>query len=216
MKIIGIAGGTGSGKTTLAYQIFNMLPENSGTMIFLDNYYRDQSHIPFETREKANYDHPDAIESALLFEHLKALKNGQTIQEPVYDFKLHTRSQETIEVKPASIIIVEGIFTLYYKEILDILDLKLFVDTESDIRFSRRLMRDIEERGRSIDSVMDQYFSTVKPMHDSYVEPTKKVADIIIPEGGHNMKALEVLNSYITGIVEKDLHNELTKSKITI
>src|SRR5690554_4206984 len=118
MKIIGIAGGTGSGKTTLAHQIFNMLPKGSGTIMFLDNYYRDQSYIPFEIREKANYDHPDAIESSLLFEHLKALKNGQRIQEPVYDFKRHTRSEETIEVTPASIIILEGIFTLYYKEIL--------------------------------------------------------------------------------------------------
>lgn len=216
MKIIGIAGGTGSGKTTLAYQIFNILPEGTGRIMFLDNYYRDQSDIPMEERIKTNYDHPDAIESELLIEHLKALKSGKSIKEPVYDFKNHTRSKDTVEVSPASILIVEGIFTLYYKDILDILDLKLFVDTESDIRFSRRLLRDIEERGRSMESVMNQYFSTVKPMHDSYVEPTKKVADIIIPEGGHNLKALEVLNSYIAGIVDKDLNKKLTKPKITI
>ncbi|NTW71968.1 MAG: uridine kinase [Eubacteriaceae bacterium] len=202
MHVIGIAGGTGSGKTTLAYQILKMFPDNATSIIYLDNYYKDQRHISFDKRKDVNYDHPLAIEHELLMDHINQLKNGNNVDIPLYDFTLHTRSRDTKLIRPTPILIIEGIFALYYEEILNLLDLKIFVDTESDIRFSRRLVRDMRERGRSIDSVIHQYFTTVKPMHDTYVEPTKKYADIIVPEGGRNKKAIKVLHSYIDRIIE--------------
>lgn len=195
--VIGIAGGTGSGKTTLAKRINENLPNNTCRIIPLDNYYLDRSHLPPPEREKINYDHPDAIESLLLIEHIKQLKNGVSVEMPVYDFATHTRKKDYIKIIPSRVIIVEGIFALYYEDLRRETDLKIFVDTESDIRFGRRLKRDIEERGRSIQSVYKQYFNIVKPMHDAYVEPTKKFADIIVPEGGKNSKALNLILGFI-------------------
>jgi len=163
----------------------------------MDNYYKDMSHVSLEERKKYNYDHPDMIESSLLLEHILELKNNKPIKVPDYDFTLYTRTGRYIDFSPKSIIIVEGIFALYYENICDLYDLKVYVDAESDVRFIRRLKRDIAERGRSLESVIDQYLNMVKPMHDAYVEPTKRKADIVIPRGGFNEKAIKVVVEYI-------------------
>ena len=197
MYVIGIGGGTGSGKTTVAMRIKEMLGDENCSILPMDNYYRDMSHLPLEERRKKNYDHPDMIEHELLASHLKKLLNGQEVKIPTYDFATYTRGEETISFKPKPFIIVEGIFALYYEELLDLYDLAIYVDTEDDIRFIRRLKRDIKERGRDVESVIDQYLATVKPMHDAYVEPTKKNADIIIPRGGFNDKAIQVIVRYM-------------------
>lgn len=196
MYIIGIAGGTGSGKTTVAYKIRETLGSQNCEILPMDNYYRDLSHETLEERKKHNYDHPNMIEDELMFKHLTELKDGKSIELPEYDFTQFTRVGAT-KFYPKPIIIVEGIFALYYKELRDLYDLAVYVDTENDLRFIRRLERDIKERGRNLDSVIEQYTTTVKPMHDAYVEPTKKYADIIIPEGGFNEKAIQVIVNYI-------------------
>jgi len=194
--IIGIAGGTGSGKTTVAYKIRETLGSQNCEILPMDNYYRDLSHETLEERKKHNYDHPNMIEDELMFKHLTELKDDKSIELPEYDFTQFTRVGAT-KFYPKPIIIVEGIFALYYKELRDLYDLAVYVDTENDLRFIRRLERDIKERGRNLDSVIEQYTTTVKPMHDAYVEPTKKYADIIIPEGGFNEKAIQVIVNYI-------------------
>ncbi|OQY08782.1 MAG: uridine kinase [Marinitoga sp. 4572_148] len=196
MYIIGIAGGTGSGKTTVAYKIRETLGSQNCEILPMDNYYRDLSHETLEERKKHNYDHPNMIEDELMFKHLTELKDDKSIELPEYDFTQFTRVGAT-KFYPKPIIIVEGIFALYYKELRDLYDLAVYVDTENDLRFIRRLERDIKERGRNLDSVIEQYTTTVKPMHDAYVEPTKKYADIIIPEGGFNEKAIQVIVNYI-------------------
>ncbi|MDI3472388.1 MAG: uridine kinase [Thermotogaceae bacterium] len=195
--LIGIGGGTGSGKTTVARKIKEYVGEELCEILPMDNYYRDMSHIPLEERKTLNYDHPDMIEASLLLEHIKLLKENKPIKLPDYDFTIYTRKEEYIDFQPKDIIIIEGIFALYYKEICDLYDLKIYVDAESDVRFIRRLERDIVERGRTLDSVINQYLTMVKPMHDAYVEPTKRKADIIIPEGGFNEKAIQVIVEYI-------------------
>ncbi len=196
MYIISIGGGTGSGKTTVAQRIKEVIGEENCDILPMDNYYRDMVHIPLEERKKYNYDHPDMIEHTLLFKHLKQLEEGKVIPLPDYDYSQYIRVG-SVEFKPKRVIIVEGIFALYYKELRELYDLAIYVDTESDIRFIRRLERDIKERGRTIESVIKQYTQTVKPMHDAYVEPTKKYADIIIPEGGFNEKAIQVVVNYM-------------------
>ena len=196
MYIIGIGGGTGSGKTTVAQNIKTIIGSDNCDILPMDNYYRDMGHLPLEKRKEYNYDHPDMIEYTLIYEHLKMLKQGDTIELPDYDYAQYIRIG-TIPFKPKKVIIVEGIFALYYDKLRTLYDLAIFVDTENDIRFIRRLERDIKERGRSIDSVVKQYTETVKPMHDAYVEPTKRYADIIIPKGGFNEKAIQVIVNYM-------------------
>lgn len=193
--IIGVAGGSGSGKTTVVKNLANLIGPEKVVCLSFDNYYRDQSQLTMAQRIKTNYDHPNSLETELLISQLKQLKNGQSILEPVYDFKNHTRSHETIKINPAKIIIVEGILLFTEPKLLQMFDLKIFVDTDDDLRFIRRLKRDLIERGRSLDSVVDQYLATVRPMYLQFVGPSKRVADLIIPEGGENPIVLEVLLS---------------------
>lgn len=189
--LVGIAGGTGSGKTTLAQKIHQAFPES--VLISQDSYYKDLSHLPFEEREKTNFDHPDSLEFSLLKTHLLELKRGRSIEQPTYSFHSHTREKGTERISPAQIILVEGILLLAAPEIRDLLDIKIFVDTDDDVRVLRRIERDMKERSRDFNSVKEQYLRTVKPMHDAFVEPSKKYADVIIPEGGHNEVALSLI-----------------------
>ncbi len=195
--IIGIAGGTGSGKTTIAARISSVLGSDRIVVIPQDMYYRDQSHLPLEVRAKVNYDHPSAFDTELLLSHLKMLKAGYPIERPTYDFVVHARSKETVRIEPRDVIIVEGILVLYYPELRELMDIKIYVDTPDDIRFIRRLKRDTAERGRTIESVIEQYISTVRPMHMEFVEPSKQFADVIIPEGGYNDIAIEMVVSTV-------------------
>ena len=190
--IIGICGGTGSGKTTLAEKIYNEF-NSCTTLIGMDSYYKSDSSIPLEERAKCNYDHPDAFETELLIKHLKELKKGNAVDVPQYDYRNHLRKQEVTHVESRQIIIIEGILLLENKKLCDLLDIKIYVDTDADVRILRRIMRDVKERGRSLDSVVNQYQSTVKPMHEQFVEPYKRRADIIVPQGGHNAVALDVI-----------------------
>ena len=198
--VIGIAGGTGSGKSTLADNIKKEF-ENNITMLSHDYYYKNNEHLPFEERVKLNYDHPNAFETDLLIEHLQNLKNGEIIQRPSYSFIEHLREQKTYDVVPKKVIIVEGILIFENKTLRDMMDIKIFVDADADIRFIRRLLRDVEERGRTLPSVVEQYCNTVKPMHEQFVEPSKKYADIIVPEGGHNKVALNMIVEKIRSII---------------
>lgn len=191
--VIGIAGGSGSGKTTLANRLVEKFGEDEVTILRHDNYYKAHDDIPFEERENLNYDHPDAFDTDLLCEHLRLLKEGHSISVPIYDYCLHTRARECIVVHPAPAIVVEGILIFSEPKLCDLMDLKVFVDTDADVRVLRRIKRDVVKRGRSLESVMTQYLSTVKPMHEQFVEPSKRRADLIIPEGGKNLVALEML-----------------------
>jgi uridine kinase len=191
--VIGIAGGTGSGKTTVAAKLAASIPAGRCALIDHDSYYFDQSHLSAEARSEINYDHPASLESRLLGEHLRLLRNGASVEIPIYDFVTHTRSVQTRTVSPAPVIIVEGILVFVEAVLREQLDIKLFVDTDADIRLMRRIRRDLEQRGRTFQSVRDQYYATVRPMHLEYVEPSKRWADLIIPEGGDNRIALELL-----------------------
>ncbi|MDD9267968.1 uridine kinase [Paenibacillus sp. GCM10023248] len=193
MLVIGIAGGTGSGKTTVARSIINKLGSTNVTLISQDNYYLHHSGLSFEERERINYDHPRAFENELLLKHLNELKNGNPVHIPVYDFSQHARSSETIRIEVKPIVLLEGIHVLTDEELRSALNIKVFVDTDPDVRILRRLSRDINERGRTLQSVFDQYLTTVKPMHDAFIEPSKKYADIIIPEGGENQIGISML-----------------------
>lgn len=199
--LIGIAGGTGSGKSTVANEIYHALPEESIAKIEQDSYYKDQSGLSFEERIKTNYDHPDAFDTDLLIAHLEALINGKSIEKPIYDFGQHTRRSETVKVDSKDIIILEGILILVEPKIRELLDIKLFVDTDADVRIMRRLQRDIKERGRTMDSVIQQYLNVVRPMHLQFVEPTKRYADLIIPEGGYNKVAIDIMVVKVNEIV---------------
>ncbi len=201
--LIGIAGGTGSGKSTIAREIYNRFNEDCIAMVEQDSYYKDQSNIAFEERIKINYDHPKAFDTELLVEHLKTLLKGEAIEKPLYDFEIHNRKKETVRVEPKDIIIVEGILILEDPAIRDILDIKIYVDTDADVRIIRRMLRDINERGRTVDSVINQYLNVVRPMHMQFVEPTKRYADIIIPEGGHNKVAIDIIVANIKQILQK-------------
>ena len=191
--IVGIAGGTGSGKSTVANKLASSMPVGRCVIIDHDAYYRDQAHLSLDDRAQQNYDHPAALETSLLVEHLIALRGGRAVDVPIYDFTHHTRRREVRHLDPAPVIIVEGILVFVEAALREQMDVKIFVDTDADIRLMRRIRRDIEQRGRSFQSVRDQYYSTVRPMHIEYVEPTKRWADLIVPEGGDNRVALDVL-----------------------
>lgn len=203
MLIIGIAGGTGSGKTTVARAILDTLGAEHVTLISQDAYYRDQSELPFEQRQYQNYDHPDSFDNDLLREHLALLRQGQAIAMPIYDFKSHNRRPESIHIEVRPVIILEGIHVLVEPALRNALDIKVFVDTDPDVRVLRRIRRDIEDRGRSIESVYDQYLSTVKPMHDAFIEPSKRCADLIIPEGGQNQIAIALLTTRVSQFLQE-------------
>jgi uridine kinase len=191
--VVGIAGGTGSGKTTVAERLAAALPAGRCVTIDHDAYYRDQSHLAPAARADVNYDHPATLDSALFAEHLRELRAGRAVEVPIYDFATHTRRAETRPVAPASVIIVEGILVFAEPALREQMDIRIFVDTDSDIRLMRRIRRDLEERGRSFQSVRDQYYATVRPMHLEHVEPSKRWADLILPEGGNNRVALDIL-----------------------
>ena len=197
MLIIGISGGTGSGKTTVVEQIVEELPEGEVCVISQDSYYRDTSHLPLEERVKINFDHPQAIDFELLAKHLKQLRAGKSIEQPIYSFIEHNRTGETLTTHPKKVIIVEGILILTNKSIRDMLDIKLFVHADSDERLIRRINRDIQDRGRTIDEVLERYKTTLKPMHQQFIEPTKEYADIIIPTNRYNTVAVQVLQRII-------------------
>lgn len=201
--LIGITGGTGSGKSTIAREIYKQFDETCIAMLEQDSYYKDQSELSFEERIKTNYDHPDAFDTTLLVEHLNLLLEGQVVEKPIYNFEIHNRVEATVSVQPKEIIIVEGILVLQEKILRDMLDIKIYVDTDADVRFIRRLVRDINERGRTTDSVINQYLNVVKPMHEQFTEPTKRHADIIIPEGGHNKVAVDIITANISQILQK-------------
>lgn len=195
--IIGVAGGSGSGKTTVCNKIYDYFTGKSIVLIEHDSYYKDQSHLSFEERLETNYDHPFAFDTELLVDHLEKLQNNESIEIPIYDYTKHTRSNEAIHVEPKDVIILEGILILEDKRLRELMDIKLYVDTDADLRIIRRIERDMNERGRSLDSVIHQYLSVVKKMHEQFVEPSKKYADIIIPEGGHNIVAIDLVISKI-------------------
>ena len=200
--LIGITGGTGSGKSTIADALYSNFSKDRITMIQQDMYYKDQSHLSMEERVKTNYDHPMAFDNDLLVEHLQKLIKGEALEKPRYDFTIHNRAKDTTTVEPREIIIVEGILILEDERIRDLLDIKVYVDTDADIRILRRLVRDIDERGRTVESVIDQYLKMVRPMHMEFTEPTKRYADIIIPEGGHNYVAIDILMAKIRDILK--------------
>ena len=200
--VIGIAGGTGSGKSTLVRKIKEAFG-NDITVLSHDFYYKEHNSIPFEERKKLNYDHPSAFDTDLMIEHIKQLKEGKSIKRPVYDFTIHNRIDETVEVYPSKVIIVEGILIFENEELRNLCDIKVFVDTDADVRIIRRIMRDVKERGRTLDSVVNQYLTTVKIMHEEFVEPSKKYVDIIIPEGGYNTVAVEMLNERINSLLNR-------------
>ena len=202
--IIGIAGGSGSGKTTIAHEIYNQLHQNDRILtITQDSYYKNNDNLSMTERKKINYDHPDAFDMELLVKQLQNLMNYKPVEMPVYDFTAHTRSKETIHTEPADIIILEGILVLSDESLRNLMDIKVFVDTDEDIRFIRRLQRDTEQRGRSVDSVIKQYLSTVKPMYNQFIEPTKRYADIIVPEGGENTVAIDMLTTKIRSVLTR-------------
>jgi uridine kinase len=202
--VIGIAGGSGSGKTSVTKAIYESFKDHSILLLEQDYYYKDQSHLPLEERLQTNYDHPFAFDNDLLIEHLNQLLNYESIEKPVYDYTIHTRSNEVIREEPKDVIILEGILVLEDERLRDLMDIKLYVDTDADLRIIRRLLRDIKERGRTLESVIDQYVSVVRPMHNQFIEPTKRYADIIIPEGGQNHVAIDLMVTKIKTILEQN------------
>jgi len=200
---IGIAGGTGSGKTTITRRI---IKEFGGdvSVVYHDNYYKAHDEMPYSERCKLNYDHPDAFDTELMIEHIKALKQGEKVLCPVYDYTVHNRSDKTTEVRPAKVLIVEGILIFADNQLRDEMDIKIFVDTDADVRILRRIVRDVRDRGRSLESVVNQYLNTVKPMHEQFVEPSKRCADVIIPEGGRNAVALSMVMERIRAYLGKE------------
>ena len=206
--IIGICGGTGSGKTTVANRILESVSAGEVVFIQQDSYYRNLKDLPLDYRNAVNFDHPDALDNDLLVHHIRKLKAGGSVELPIYDFKTHTRLNDTVLIEPKPIVIIEGILIFADARLLEQMDIKVFVDTPDDIRFIRRLRRDIAERGRTIDSVIEQYLATVRPMHQQFVEPSKRYADVIIPEGGHNVVSIDLLS----GKIRERLASALTTS----
>ena len=206
--IIGICGGTGSGKTTVANRILESVSASEVAFIQQDSYYRNLKDLPLDYRNAVNFDHPDALDNDLLVHHIRKLKAGGSVELPIYDFKTHTRLNETVLIEPKPIVIIEGILIFVDPRLLEQMDIKVFVDTPDDIRFIRRLRRDIAERGRTLDSVIEQYLATVRPMHMQFVEPSKRYADVIIPEGGHNVVSIDLLS----GKIRERLANALATS----
>ncbi len=194
--VIGIAGGSGSGKTTLTNQIASQFHDGV-TIIKHDDYYKAHDDMSYEERSRLNYDHPNAFDTELLMQHLKDLKQGLSVECPVYDYTVHNRSKDTVIIKPGKVIIVEGILIFENKELCDLMDIRIFVDTDADLRIIRRIQRDVLERARSLESVISQYLNTVKPMHEQFVEPSKRNANIIVPEGGYNQPAMEMIRNQI-------------------
>ena len=192
IMVIGIAGGTGSGKTTITRRHIQSFGEEV-SVVHHDNYYKAHHDMPYEERAKLNYDHPNAFDTDLMLRHIRQLKAGKSIQCPVYDYSIHDRTDKTVLIRPTRVIIVEGILIYESLELCKEMDIKIYVDTDADVRILRRIVRDVRDRGRSLDSVIDQYLSTVKPMHEQFVEPSKRRADVIIPQGGHNQVALEMV-----------------------
>lgn len=203
VKIVAIAGGSASGKSSIVREIANYFKDDL-TVIGHDNYYKAHDDISFEQRAKLNYDYPGAFDNDLFYKDLLKLREGKTIAMPTYDYNIHTRSKKTIEIKPTKIILIEGILVLYDERIRSITDTKVFVDADSDVRLQRRILRDTKERGRSLESVLTQYIGQVKPMHDTYIEPSKKYADIIIPRGAKNLKGIQILKRHIKHLIEEE------------
>ena len=203
VTVIGVAGGTGSGKSTLVKRLQEAFSCEDVATLCHDYYYKAHPELRYEERTQLNYDHPDAFDTDMLVEHVRALKNGETIERPTYSFVEHNRTDERVAVKPSKVIIIDGILIFENKELRDQMDIKVFVDTDADLRLARRILRDVRERGRSMESVINQYITTVKPMHEEFVEPSKKYADVIIPEGGFNSVAVQMLIQNIRSIVEK-------------
>ena len=203
MLIIGIAGGTGSGKTTVVNEIISRLKKGDVAVLSQDAYYRDNSQLPLEERQQINFDHPDSIEFELLIDSIKKLRKGESINQPIYSYLTCTRFSETVLIKPHKVIIVEGILCLQPEKLRKLMDIKIFVDCEADVRLSRVIMRDIIERGRDVIKVLQRYEDTVRPSHLQFIEPTKRYADIIVPEGGNNKVAIDIITQYI----EKHLHD---------
>lgn len=201
MIIIGIAGGTGSGKTTVVKSIVDSLPANEVALLPLDSYYKDSSHVPIEERQNINFDHPDAFDWELLSKQVEMLRQGKAIEQPVYSYLTCTRQPETIHIEPRKVVIIEGILALSDKRLRDLMDLRVFVDADSDERLIRVIQRDVIERGRTAEAVMDRYVKVLKPMHQEFIEPAKQYADLIVPQGGHNWKAIEILKLYIEKII---------------
>lgn len=199
--IFGVAGGTASGKTTVAQAILDVVGASQATYLPHDAYYRDMSYLPLAERARLNYDHPDSLETELLIEHVKQLLAGQPVHVPVYDFTTHRRTAETRLVEPSPIILIDGILIFTNRELRELMDIKIYVDTDADVRFIRRLQRDMEERGRSLDSIIGQYLETVRPMHLEFVEPSKRYADVIIPHGGLNRVAMDMVVSRLLALL---------------
>ena len=195
--IIGIAGGSDSGKTTLTNRLWKQFGPDEVSVLNHDSYYKCHDELPYEERCKLNYDHPDSFDTPLLVEHLKALRAGQPVKVPIYDYSIHNRTDRTVTVYPAPVIIVEGILIFASPELCEQMDMKVYVDTDADVRILRRIMRDVKQRGRTLDSVVEQYLTTVKPMHEQFVEPSKRKADLIVPEGGRNPVALQLLIKWV-------------------
>ena len=210
MLIVGIAGGTGSGKTTVVKKIIEKLPEGEVVVVPQDSYYKDNSHLPIEQRQEINFDHPGSIEFPLLINHLKKLKNGEIINMPIYSYLTCTRADETVKLQPKHVVIVEGIMILTDKKLREMMDIKVFVDADADDRLARVVKRDIIERGRSVDKVLERYEKTVKPMHLQFIEPSKRFADIIVPQGGNNKVAINIL----TSIIERNLSRSSGKLQL--
>ena len=206
IMIIGIAGGSGSGKTTITRKLIQRFGSDV-SVIYHDNYYKAHHNMSYEERSRLNYDHPDSFDTDLLIQAVKDLKAGRSVTCPVYDYTIHDRSDKVIVVKPAKVIIVEGILIFQSRELCQQMDIKIYVDTDADVRILRRIVRDVRDRGRSLDSVVNQYLSTVKPMHEQFVEPSKRNADIIIPEGGHNQVAMEMVMERVRAHIERCKNN---------
>ena len=206
IMVVGIAGGTGSGKTTITKKLMQRFGGDV-SVIYHDNYYKAHHNMSYEERSRLNYDHPDSFDTDLLIQAVKDLKAGRSVTCPVYDYTIHDRSDKVIVVRPAKVIIVEGILILQSRELCQQMDIKIYVDTDADVRILRRIVRDVRDRGRSLDSVVNQYLSTVKPMHEQFVEPSKRNADIIIPEGGHNQVAMEMVMERVRAHIERCKNN---------
>ena len=204
MLIIGIAGGTGSGKTTVVRKIIESLPAGEVVLLPQDSYYKDSSHVPVEERQNINFDHPDAFDWKLLIKQVNELRHGNAVEQPTYSYILCNRLPETVHVEPKPVIIIEGIMTLINKRLRDMMDLKIFVDCDSDERLIRNIQRDIVERGRTVSMVVDRYLEVLKPMHEQFIEPTKRFADVIIPQGGENVKGIGMLTNYIKTLVPEE------------
>lgn len=202
--LIGVTGGSGSGKTSVSRAIYDSFSDHAITMLEQDSYYKDQGHLPFDERMDTNYDHPLAFDTDLLIDHLKRLMNYESVEKPVYDYVSHTRSSETILQEPKEVIILEGILILDDPRLRDLMDIKIYVDTDDDIRIIRRIKRDMQERGRTLDSVIDQYLSAVKPMYHQFIEPTKRYSDLIVPEGGENFVAIDLIKTKVRSILSRE------------